>query len=494
MIKSIISNKKLFYPLVGLSIFVAIYLGRLTYGNYLINSFLSQFKSTGIIDRDKLSSAINFKGNDDTYELNYLWFLANYMNWVDDTASPKTLDVKNICSEVISDDWKAIAVANVFTNSYGGGWIITRYDPKFSNDTILKTIQTNLENVNLPNKWFWIFVKGLSIYKGINGFDEDKELGLSLVKQSADLGFVEAMANAYDLSSEPREKFRYANSFVESNPIVTTSMEGFLGTVFYRYKYSVFNYNLGVMYWSGEGVDSINYDTACYFFKRAAELDDPYGLAYCGLCAENGFGNFDDGDEKAALDYYLKAGEYNQGFALYRLSQFYKNGIVVEQDYNTYLSYLSKAASSGNTEAISEKKSIERARVREQESYTNYSYEDNSNNEDISIGGAYEQAVEPMIQTVEALLGKEFARSVRKGTQKMSKDMNSGKFYRDMVKETFRDKSNDLHKCQWCPNYFRGDGYGYNRPASNSFSSCRATRYSNDYCSPQCAIAACDNY
>jgi len=64
----------------------------------------------------------------------------------------------------------------------------------------------------------------------------------------------------------------------------------------------------------------------------------------------------------------------------------------------------------------------------------------------------------------------------------------------NMWKEALRDKSNDLHNCGWCRRDFRGDGYGYNRPRPTSYSSCQATRNSDNYCSPKCAVEACNNY
>ena len=106
--------------------------------------------------------------------------------------------------------------------------------------------------------------------------------------------------------------------------------------------------NLGLCYFSGEGVEK-NLTEAIKWFKKAAEQGYAEAQYYLGFCYENGWGvekNFSE-----AVKWYTKAAEQGYAEAQCNLGICYENGIGVEKNYTEAVKWYKKAAKQGDAGA-----------------------------------------------------------------------------------------------------------------------------------------------
>lgn len=107
--------------------------------------------------------------------------------------------------------------------------------------------------------------------------------------------------------------------------------------------------NLATLYLNGNGVEK-DVEKARNWYLMAAEKGCTDAYVLCGdsyLFSETG-----DSDYDTALYYYNKAIELNNAFGLFRLGWLYKEGMGVKADRSTALTYLEKAMAAGSTDAI----------------------------------------------------------------------------------------------------------------------------------------------
>jgi TPR repeat protein len=104
-------------------------------------------------------------------------------------------------------------------------------------------------------------------------------------------------------------------------------------------------YNLGLIYQEGEGVDQ-DYEEAISWYREAAEQghrDAQCNLAYCYSQRRK--------DEDKAAYWYRKAAEQGDAMAQYNLGRSYYNGWGVTQDYTEAAMWMQKAAEQGHSGA-----------------------------------------------------------------------------------------------------------------------------------------------
>jgi TPR repeat protein len=102
--------------------------------------------------------------------------------------------------------------------------------------------------------------------------------------------------------------------------------------------------HIGEMYESGELGEKKNIEKAIFWYKKAANLNDPHSFVSLGLIYY-----YDKKDNKKALKYFQTA--YNLGerdLAAASLGNMYYNGEGVQQDYKKAAHYLEEAAQKGN--------------------------------------------------------------------------------------------------------------------------------------------------
>jgi TPR repeat protein len=402
MNKNLFTRTTFLFPFGALALVATIYFGGIGYRSYLINSSLNQYKTTGKFDNEKLKSAMNMKSD---YAAHLL--LLSYKA-TDDTLN--FIDLKSALEN--TNDWKSNAILND----------VTANEENPSNNNLLE-IRSNLENDKIKNDWFWVFMKGRYLSKGINGFEKDDKLSLLHIKQAADLGAVSAMRNYGFTTEDKSEKCTYLEMLVNSN--YSDTFQEHWGDAYAELSY---------LYYTGEGC-SLDYNKAFEYSQKSANLNDREGLYILAFCYETGNGT--EQDEKLAFDNYLKSADLGDSRSMYKVSQFYKNGSGVEKDHESYLTYLSKAAALNNEDAKAEKKKIQRSRTYAQAASFSYS--------DIIMN---------------ALFGDH------------------------------RDKNQQGNAlCEWCRGSFSGDGYDYEKYAYE----CRSReRWFGKYCSPRCAVQACN--
>jgi TPR repeat protein len=107
-------------------------------------------------------------------------------------------------------------------------------------------------------------------------------------------------------------------------------------------------FNLGIMYFRGEGVAQ-NHAEAIMWFRRAAAQDDPDAQFNLGVAYAEGQGVSRDYPE--ALNWYRKAADRNHDSAQFNIGLLYYQGKGVPQDYAEALKWYRRAAEQGNARA-----------------------------------------------------------------------------------------------------------------------------------------------
>lgn len=107
-------------------------------------------------------------------------------------------------------------------------------------------------------------------------------------------------------------------------------------------------FELGVKYYSGEGVRQ-NYEKAAEYFLKAAEQGKPLAQAFLGEMYLNGTGLAQD--SKKAFKWYMKAAEQGVPESQYNVGIMYYNGEGVERDFNAAAEWYKKAADQGYASA-----------------------------------------------------------------------------------------------------------------------------------------------
>lgn len=105
------------------------------------------------------------------------------------------------------------------------------------------------------------------------------------------------------------------------------------------------NYNLGVMYFKGEGIKA-DHLQGLEFFKKAAEQGHMNARFILGTIYDKG----DDvlQDRVVAAKWYRKAAEQGHAQAQFNLGLMYTNGEGVEKDHKEAVVWLKKAAAQGH--------------------------------------------------------------------------------------------------------------------------------------------------
>ncbi|MHC5060354.1 MAG: secretin N-terminal domain-containing protein [Planctomycetota bacterium] len=106
-------------------------------------------------------------------------------------------------------------------------------------------------------------------------------------------------------------------------------------------EYAEAQYNLGVMYSNGQGVEQ-DYKEAVKWYRKAAEQEYAEAQYDLGVMYDNGQGV--EQDYKEAVKWYRKAAEQGHAEAQYNLGVMYDNGQGVEQDYKEAVKWYRKAA------------------------------------------------------------------------------------------------------------------------------------------------------
>jgi TPR repeat protein len=107
-------------------------------------------------------------------------------------------------------------------------------------------------------------------------------------------------------------------------------------------------FNLGVCYMLGRGVER-NEREAAKWFRKAAELGDVHAQFNLGLCCDEGQGV--ERDEREAAKWYRKAAEQGDADAQFNLGLCYAEGQGVERDEREAAKWFRKAAEQGDADA-----------------------------------------------------------------------------------------------------------------------------------------------
>jgi len=107
-------------------------------------------------------------------------------------------------------------------------------------------------------------------------------------------------------------------------------------------------YNLGVIYYTGQGV-SRDYKEAVRWYQKSAARGHSRALYNLGLMSVQGQGVSQDHQEAVRL--FKKSAEYGYTPAKNNLGVMYYNGEGVPQDYRVALRWFSKAAGEGDVDA-----------------------------------------------------------------------------------------------------------------------------------------------
>jgi len=114
-------------------------------------------------------------------------------------------------------------------------------------------------------------------------------------------------------------------------------------------------YNLGVMYNNGTGVEQ-NFKEAVKWYRKAAEQGQVYAQSNLGVIYAKGQGV--DQDFKEALKWWQKAADQGNAYAQYNLGRMYKRGEGVTEDHVTAYAWWNIAATNGDKDANGNKRLI----------------------------------------------------------------------------------------------------------------------------------------
>ena len=112
---------------------------------------------------------------------------------------------------------------------------------------------------------------------------------------------------------------------------------------------AIAQYNLGVMYYKGDGVPQ-SYPDAVFWYRHAAWQGDASAQLSLGLMYYNGQGTLQSYAE--ALTWFRKAADQGSAQAQINLGAIYANGQGVPQDYIHAHMWLSLAAAKSETRAV----------------------------------------------------------------------------------------------------------------------------------------------
>ena len=112
---------------------------------------------------------------------------------------------------------------------------------------------------------------------------------------------------------------------------------------------AIAQYNLGVMYYKGEGVPQ-SYPDAVFWYRHAAWQGDASAQLSLGLMCYKGQGTLQNYAE--ALTWFRKAADQGSARAQFNLGAMYANGQGVPQDYILAHMWLSLAAAKNETRAV----------------------------------------------------------------------------------------------------------------------------------------------
>ena len=108
-------------------------------------------------------------------------------------------------------------------------------------------------------------------------------------------------------------------------------------------------FDLGVMYYYGDGVQQ-DYAKALSYFEQAAADGDVDAINNLGLMYDEGLG-VEQSDTKAR-QYFEQAANKGDASSLYNLGLMYMDGQGVDQNYTKAFTYYEQAAEKGNTDAL----------------------------------------------------------------------------------------------------------------------------------------------
>ena len=108
-------------------------------------------------------------------------------------------------------------------------------------------------------------------------------------------------------------------------------------------------YNLGYMYYNGEGIPQ-DYKKARYWFTKSAEQGNPDAQHKIGYMYHLGKGVSQD--YKKALYWYKKSAKQGFSNSQYNIGYMYYNGEGIPQDYKIAYIWFSLAAAQGHKKAI----------------------------------------------------------------------------------------------------------------------------------------------
>ena len=107
-------------------------------------------------------------------------------------------------------------------------------------------------------------------------------------------------------------------------------------------------YNLGVCYERGDGIDQ-DFEQAVYWYRKAADQGDAKALHNLALCIYNGYGI--DADPAEAARLFKLSADMGDMYAQYNLGVMYMKGDGVELKPMIAVEYLKKAAENGHPQA-----------------------------------------------------------------------------------------------------------------------------------------------
>lgn len=127
--------------------------------------------------------------------------------------------------------------------------------------------------------------------------------------------------------------------------------------------YAGAQYNLGLMYYNGEGVPQ-DYAAAARWYRMAAEQGVAFAQTVLGIMYVNGQGVPQDYAEAAR--WYRKAAEQGDAWAQYSVGLMYGDGKGVPQDYMLAHMWFNLAAAQGTAEAKTDRDIVAKHMTNEQ--------------------------------------------------------------------------------------------------------------------------------